>query len=36
MRRMGLLSASLIQTIWLSDLPTAEEIADWHELPYAP
>jgi len=36
MRRLGLLSASLIQTIWLSDQYTADEIADWHELPYAP
>jgi hypothetical protein len=31
MRRLGTLSASFVQTIWLSDYYSAEDIADWHD-----
>jgi Domain of unknown function (DUF4279) len=36
MRRLGMLSASFIQTIWLSDHYSAKEIADWDDLRDAP
>jgi hypothetical protein len=33
MRRLGMLSASFVQTIWLPEQYTAEEIADWDYRP---